>query len=70
MRKKAVVERELCVACGCCMTACRVGAITVPCGVYAVVNNAKCVGCGMCVKQCPASVITLSEVKEKERKID
>ena len=61
MKKFAHVDKSLCVACGCCLTACRLGAVSVPHGIYAVIDQNKCVGCGMCAKKCPASVITVKE---------
>ena len=64
--KKACVDQKLCVACGCCVTACRVGAITIPRGIYASIDDGKCVGCGMCAKKCPASVIEVKEASASE----
>ena len=67
MMKKAFVDKKLCVACGCCLTACRVGAITIPRGVHAIIDVNKCVGCGMCAKKCPASVIEIKEAATNEQ---
>ena len=64
--KKAVVDQKLCVACGCCLTACKLGAVSIPKGVCAVIDEAKCVGCGMCAKKCPASIITVKEADSNE----
>lgn len=61
-RRKAVVDRQLCVACGSCVKVCPLQAITLFQGVTAQVNQDKCVGCGKCVRECPASVIELQEV--------
>ena len=61
--KQANINIKLCVACGCCMTACKLNAISIPNGVYAIVDTNKCVGCGMCAKKCPASIITLEEME-------
>ena len=63
--KKALVDQNLCVACGCCLTACKVGAVSIFKGVYAVIDRQKCVGCGMCAKKCPASVIMIAEINDK-----
>lgn len=52
-----------CVACGCCVKVCPMGAIAVVKGIMAKVAYDKCVGCGKCAKECPASVITLTEVE-------
>ena len=66
MKKYAVVDRKICVACGACMGACLKGALAVHRGCYAVADEAKCVGCGLCAKTCPAGCIVIqkrSEVK-------
>ena len=62
MKKKAHINDQYCVACGCCLTACKVGAIAIMKGIKASIDSNKCVGCGMCAKNCPASIITLQEV--------
>ena len=62
MKKNAVVDRKVCVACGSCVKVCPRGAISVYKGCYADVDLDKCVGCGLCAKTCPASCI---EVKER-----
>ena len=61
MMKKAFVKKKFCVACGCCVGACKLGAIHIEHGAYAVVDEKKCVGCGMCEKKCPAGVIVIRE---------
>lgn len=61
-RKKAAVDRELCVACGCCVKVCPVSAISVWRGLYAQVEEHLCIGCGKCAGECPATVISLREV--------
>ena len=50
-KRKAVINRKQCVACGCCMKVCPRNAITIPKGIHADVNRQLCVGC-------PASVIS------------
>lgn len=62
-RRRAAVNQEDCVACGCCMRVCPMSAIQVIRGVAARVDESKCVGCGKCAKECPASVIELREVE-------
>ena len=62
-RRKAFVDQADCVACGCCVKVCPMGAIRSLKGIMAQVEQAKCVGCGKCVKECPASVIELREVE-------
>lgn len=61
MRRKAKVDKNSCVACGCCVKVCPRGAISVFKGVYAVVDTDKCIGCGKCKIACPASVIEIGE---------
>ena len=61
--RKARVDETLCVACGCCVKVCPLGAIAVVNGLYARVDTARCVGCGKCAKECPASVIEVQEVE-------
>lgn len=62
IKKKAVVDKKQCVACGCCVKVCPVFAITILSGVSANINADMCVGCGKCARECPASVITVVEV--------
>lgn len=62
-RRKAVVDRSACVACGCCIKVCPMQAIQIVRGIAAQVDAEKCVGCGRCAKECPASVIEIREVK-------
>ena len=50
-----------CVACGCCVKVCPLGAICVYKGIQAVVREEACVGCGKCAAECPASTIALME---------
>ena len=60
-RRRAVVDEKACVACGCCVKVCPLGAIEVVRGSAARVDWSKCVGCGKCAKECPASVIAVGE---------
>ncbi len=63
-KRLARVDREHCVACGCCVKVCPKGAIGVVRGVFARVEEALCVGCGKCAKACPASVIEVEVAKQ------
>ena len=64
MKKLAVVDRKVCVACGVCMKACPKSAISIYRGCYATVDESKCVGCGLCAKACPAGCIEAKERSE------
>ena len=61
MKKLAVPECKVCVACGVCMKVCPKSAISIYKGCYAVVEEAKCVGCGLCAKACPAGCVEIKE---------
>ncbi len=61
-RRKAFVDKDLCVACGCCVKVCPLSAVSVWHGIRAVISD-KCVGCGKCAKECPASVIEIRELE-------
>ena len=60
MKKIAVVDKTVCVACGACAKACPRGAITICRGCYALVQD-TCVGCGLCAKTCPAGCVETKE---------
>ena len=62
IRRRARVAQEDCVACGCCVKVCPLGAIQVERGLFARVDPGTCVGCGKCARECPASVIEMEEV--------
>lgn len=64
MKKLAVVDQTVCVACGVCMKACPRGTISIYRGCYAVVEEENCVGCGLCGKACPAGCISIKERSE------
>lgn len=60
--RRAQVQQENCVACGCCVKVCPLGVIHVDRGLFASVDESRCIGCGKCARECPASVITIVEV--------
>ena len=62
VKRKAQVDRRECVACGCCVKVCPLGAIEIWKGITARVSD-RCMGCGSCAAECPASVITIREVE-------
>ncbi len=62
-RRKAAVDQQVCVACGCCVKVCPLRAIKIVRGIAAQVDPTTCVGCGKCVRECPASVIEIREVE-------
>ena len=68
MKKRAVIQKKNCVACGCCVKVCPRSAISVPLGIHAEIDYGLCVGCGKCVKECPANIITLDVTEKKKKK--
>lgn len=64
MKKTAIVNQQVCVACGACAKACPRGAISIFRGCFAQTDAVKCVGCGLCVKACPAGCVSLKERSE------
>ena len=64
MKKIAVPERKICVACGVCLKVCRKDAISIYKGCFARVEENKCVGCGLCARSCPAGCIRIEERSE------
>ena len=62
--RKAVNDRQRCVACGVCASQCPREAISVFKGCYAVISSVKCVGCGICEKACPTGSIEVKEIAQ------
>ena len=48
-----------CIACGACVSACRLKAVILPENGPAFIDRDRCVGCGLCVKACPQEIIKL-----------
>lgn len=61
IKKKAIIDKEYCVACGSCVKVCPLQIIHIEQGVFAQVDYDKCVGCGKCAETCPASVINIEK---------
>jgi Na+-translocating ferredoxin:NAD+ oxidoreductase subunit B len=63
----AVLNTEVCNACGKCFKRCQMGAIKMdPTGKKAVsINGKKCIGCGLCVTTCKTNSLKLKK-KENE----
>ena len=55
--KLAFIELDKCMECGCCIDACKYGAISSD----FVVNKLLCEGCGACHFKCPQAAIKLDE---------
>ncbi len=48
-----------CIACGKCVSACPMGALSLPDGKLAF-DKARCVGCGLCILACPTKALFLT----------
>jgi pyruvate formate lyase activating enzyme len=56
VKPKAVVKKEICLACGGCISVCPQDAILMI-SSKAVVNQEQCNSCSICVKTCPIGAI-------------
>lgn len=65
VKRKAIVDTDLCAACGSCVKVCPLKIINIEQGVLAKIDTNKCVGCGKYAKSCPASVIEIKTMKEE-----
>ncbi|HDP80576.1 MAG TPA: 4Fe-4S dicluster domain-containing protein [Spirochaetes bacterium] len=61
----AVLDGELCTACGSCVERCPMGALSMEDG-KAAHNADRCIGCGLCVGTCPSGALALRLKSEKE----
>jgi electron transport complex protein RnfB len=61
----AIVDEDLCVACGDCLARCQFGALDLD-GNICLVDPANCVGCGLCVPACPEHALVLIRRPEGE----
>ena len=57
---KALIDLDLCIGCGDCMTHCRFDAITNQDGTYKV-NPYACEGCSVCEAICPVQAISMKK---------
>lgn len=64
IKRKAIIDKDYCVACGTCVKVCPLHLISIEQGVFAKIDNDKCIGCGKCSKVCPASIIEIKKVEE------
>jgi electron transport complex protein RnfB len=62
---RAVVDAEVCIACGDCVERCQFGALSVPDEMCAV-DEVRCVGCGVCATVCPTDALHLERRPEGE----
>jgi len=61
----AMVDADLCAACGDCLDRCQFGAMALPDDVC-LIDPGRCVGCGLCVPVCPTEALRLERRPEGE----
>ena len=64
----ALVDSDLCAACGTCLDRCQMEAITIGPEEVAEVNLDRCIGCGLCVTTCTTEAMSLQLKPEEERR--
>ncbi|KSV59513.1 4Fe-4S binding protein [Acetivibrio ethanolgignens] len=69
MKKRAIINKKRCVACGACSNVCPKQAITIYKGIYAQISE-MCVGCGLCTRTCPASAVSLEVIHEEKEALE
>lgn len=68
----AVVDADLCAACGDCLARCQFDALALPedslaeSAGHCQVDAGRCVGCGLCVTVCPTEALSLTRRPEGE----
>lgn len=60
-RYQAILNADLCIACGTCVEKCQFDAISVT--DTAIIHVSKCMGCGNCATNCPENAITMKEIR-------
>ncbi len=56
-----MVNKDLCLGCGACISMCPVGAISFDANGKAEINKDICIKCKTCEGVCPVSAITIRE---------
>lgn len=56
-----MVDKNICISCGTCVSICPVGAISFGKDGKAEIDKKKCIHCGACQASCPVSAINLDK---------
>src|SRR5659263_343333 len=64
MKKVIKINKDLCIGCGLCTTACHNGVIEIIDGKAEIVKKDYCDGLGLCLPDCPTNAINLVDQPE------
>ena len=56
-KPKAIVDRNICLACGGCISVCPQDALSMQ-GGRAFVTDEKCISCAICIRICPIGAVS------------
>lgn len=65
MKKVVEINKDLCIGCGLCTTACHNGVIEIIDGKAEIVKKDYCDGLGLCLPDCPTNAINLVDQPEE-----
>lgn len=65
MKKVIEIDKELCIGCGLCTTACHNGVIEIVDGKAEIIKKDYCDGLGLCLPDCPTNAINLVDIPEE-----
>src|SRR5659263_763231 len=65
MKKVIKINKDLCIGCGLCTTACHNGVIEIIDGKAEIVKKDYCDGLGLCLLDCPTNAINLVDQPEE-----
>ena len=63
---RAVLDANICIACGDCISRCQVQAIEEGENSIPEISRDRCIGCGLCMVRCPVAAIELVPVSPEE----
>ena len=61
LKEKKMIDKQKCISCGACVSACPVNAIKFDENGKAVIDPKICIKCGTCQAICPVNAINIEE---------